>query len=105
MFSFVLLSYNLIIFQEINSKVDQATEAGEDFYKLYYETADKKRHVCVYNFWYIMPNSAKHAVLRRKSKDWLARNPDNVSEWGDMSIHELLFQWASTIKIQLSILV
>ena len=50
MFSFVLLSYNLIIFQEINSKVDQATEAGEDFYKLYYETADKKRHVCVYNF-------------------------------------------------------
>lgn len=46
-----LLAYNFIIFQEINSKVDQATEAGEDFYKLYYETADKKRHVCVlYNF-------------------------------------------------------
>jgi len=39
-----------------------------------------------------MPNSAKHAVLRRKSKDWLARNPDNMFEWGDMSIHELLFQ-------------
>ena len=31
--------------------------------------------------------STKHAVLRRKSKDWLARNQDNVSEWGDMSIH------------------
>ena len=28
-----------------------------------------------------------------------------MSEWGDMSIHGLLFQWASTIKIQLSMLV
>ena len=36
--------------------------------------------------------SAKYAALRRKSKDWLARNQDNVSEWGDMSIHRLLFQ-------------
>jgi hypothetical protein len=44
--------------------------------------------------------STKHAVLRRKSKDWLARNQDNVSEWGDMSI-----PGASTIKIQLSVLV
>ena len=25
--------------------------------------------------------SAKHAELRRKSKDWLARNKDNMSEW------------------------
>jgi hypothetical protein len=24
--------------------------------------------------------STKHAVLRRKDKDWLARNQDNVSE-------------------------
>jgi hypothetical protein len=36
--------------------------------------------------------SAKHAELRRKSKDWLARNQDNVSGWGDMSIRGLLFQ-------------
>ena len=36
--------------------------------------------------------SAKHAVLRRKSKDWLARNQNNVSEWSDMSKHGLLFQ-------------
>ena len=42
--------------------------------------------------------SAKHAGLRRKSKDWLALNQDNVSMWGDMSIRGLLFQWASTIK-------
>ena len=46
--------------------------------------------------------SAKHAVLRRKSKDQLARNQNNVSEWGDMSIHGLLFVWASTKKIQLN---
>jgi hypothetical protein len=36
--------------------------------------------------------SAKHAALKRKSKDWLARHQDNVSQWGDMSIRELLFQ-------------
>ena len=35
---------------------------------------------------------AKHASIRRNSKDWLARNQDNVSEWDDMSIHGLLFQ-------------
>jgi hypothetical protein len=29
--------------------------------------------------------SAKHAALRRKSKDWLVRNQDNVYKWGDMS--------------------
>ena len=49
--------------------------------------------------------SAKHTALRSKSKDWLAWNQNNVSEWGDMSIPGLLFQWASTIKIQLSVLV
>ena len=26
--------------------------------------------------------SVKHAALRRKIKDWLARDHDNVSEWG-----------------------
>jgi hypothetical protein len=36
--------------------------------------------------------STKYAALRRKSKDWLARNQDNVSEWSDMSIRRLLFQ-------------
>ena len=49
--------------------------------------------------------STKHAALRRKSKDWLARNQDNVSEWGDMCISWMLFQWARTIKIQLNVLV
>jgi hypothetical protein len=46
------------------------------------QTKDFKIGICRF--------SAKHAALR--SKDWLARNRDNVSEWGDMSIHGLLFQ-------------
>ena len=33
-----------------------------------------------------------------KSKDWLSRNQNNVSECGDMFIRGLLFQWTSTIK-------
>ena len=36
--------------------------------------------------------SAKHTTLRRKSKDWLARNQDNVSDWGYMTIRGVLFQ-------------
>ena len=48
---------------------------------------------------------AEHASLMRKSKYCLARNQDNVSEWGNMSTCSQLFQWASTIKIQLSMLV
>ena len=36
--------------------------------------------------------STKHAALRSKSKDWLAWNEDNVSEWRDMSTSGLLFQ-------------
>jgi hypothetical protein len=39
--------------------------------------------------------SVNHAALRRKSKDWLVRNQDNVFEWGDMSIRWLLFQYVS----------
>ena len=35
---------------------------------------------------------AKHAALRRKSKNWWARNQNNVSEWSDMAIRELLLQ-------------
>ena len=47
------------------------------------QTKDYKIGICCF--------SAKHASLRRKSKDWLARNQNNVSELGDMSIRGLLF--------------
>ena len=35
--------------------------------------------------------SAKHEALRRKSKDWLAWNQNNVSKWSDMSIMDCCF--------------
>jgi hypothetical protein len=41
------------------------------------QTKDYEIDICCF--------SAKHAALRRKSKDWLARNQDNVSKWCDMS--------------------
>jgi hypothetical protein len=61
------------------------------------QTKDYKIGICCF--------SAKHVALRRKSKDWFAWNQNNVSEWSNMSTRRLLFQWASTIKIQLSVLV
>ena len=48
------------------------------------QTKDFKIGICCF--------SAKHAAFRRKSKDWLARNQNNVSEWSDMSTRGLLFQ-------------
>ena len=60
------------------------------------QTKDYKIGICCF--------SAKHAVLRRKSKDWLARNQNNVSEWNDMFTRRQLFQLSSTIKKQLSVL-
>ena len=45
--------------------------------------------------------SAKHAVLRSKSKDGLARHQKYVSEWSDMSTRGLLIHLPSTIKFQL----
>jgi len=41
-------------------------------------------------------------VLKSKSKDCLARNQDNISEWGGMSTWRLWCQWASIMEIQLS---
>ena len=45
------------------------------------QTEDYKLGICCF--------SAEHGAFRRKSKGWLASNPDNVSEWGDMSIRGL----------------
>ena len=36
--------------------------------------------------------SAKHAALRRNSKDWLDRKQNKVSDWSDMSTRGMLFQ-------------
>ena len=36
--------------------------------------------------------SAKHSALRRKSKNWSARNQNNMYEWSDVPTSGLLFQ-------------
>ena len=42
------------------------------------QTKDYKIGICCF--------SDKHAALRSKSKDWLARYQNNVSEWSDMTV-------------------
>jgi hypothetical protein len=53
------------------------------------QTKDYKIGICCF--------STKEAALRSKNKDWLARNQNDVSEWDDMSIRGLLFQWDSVL--------
>jgi hypothetical protein len=48
------------------------------------QTKDYKIGICCF--------FAKQAALRSKSKDWLARNQDNVSEWGAIAI-EYIYVW------------
>ena len=72
------------------SAEDRGVESRSD------QTKDSKIGMCC---------PAYHAVLRRKSKGWLARNQDNMSKWRDMYIHGLLFQSTSTIEIQLRVMV
>ena len=48
------------------------------------QTKDYKIGICCF--------SAKHAALKKKSKDWLPQYQDNVSKWGDTSTHGPLFQ-------------
>jgi hypothetical protein len=48
------------------------------------QTKDYKIGICCF--------SARHTALRRKSKDWLARNQNSVFDWSDMSTCGLLFQ-------------
>jgi hypothetical protein len=54
------------------------------------QTKDYKIGICSF--------PAKHVALRRNSKDWFARNQDNVSEWGDISIRGLLLQWDNNLQ-------
>jgi hypothetical protein len=61
-----------------SSAVDREFEPRLD------QTKDYRISICCF--------SAKQEVLRRKSKYWLARNQNKVSERSDMSILGLLFQ-------------
>jgi hypothetical protein len=64
-------------------RVFVSSEVDRGFKHLSVETKDTKIGICCF--------SATHAPLRRKSKDWLNPNEDNVSVWGDMSIRRLSF--------------
>ena len=45
-----------------------------DFHIRSHQTKDYEIGICCF--------SAKHNLLRSKSKDWLSLNQNNVSEWG-----------------------
>ena len=62
----------------VSSAVDRGLEHRSG------QTKDIKIGMCCF--------SAENTALRRKSKDWLVQNQDNVSEWGDISIRGMLFQ-------------
>ena len=80
--SFVFFLFNRIggiLFSVLTSSmVDRGFESRSG------QTKDYKIGICFF--------SAKHAALRRKSKDWLAQNQNNMSEWSGMSTRGLLFQ-------------
>jgi hypothetical protein len=66
------------------------------------QTIDDKIGMCCF--------SAKHEELRWKSKDWFARNQNNVSEWSNMSVClpvDCCFSELTelALKIQLSVMV
>ena len=61
----------------ISSAVDRGFEPRSG------QTKDYEIGICCF--------SAKHAALKRKSKDWLVRNQNIVSEWSNMSTRRLLF--------------
>ena len=58
--------------------VSSAVDRGGGFEARSDQTKDYKLGVCCF--------LAKHAALRRKSKDWLSRNQENLLEWSDMSV-------------------
>ena len=73
-----MLASSAVVSMLATSAVDRGFEPRSG------QTKDYKIGICCF--------FAKHAALRRKSKDWKAWNQNNVSEWSDMSIRELLFQ-------------
>ena len=52
------------------------------------QTKDYESDICFFS-----------AALMRKSKEELFQNRDNVSEWGDMSIHGVLFQLDRRVEL------
>jgi hypothetical protein len=88
--TFYVLSNNVFIHVYMNGigcvmvSVPASSAVDRGFEQRSGQTKDYKIGICCF--------SAKYAALRRKSKDWLSRNQNNVSEWSNMSTGGLLFQ-------------
>ena len=52
---------------------------------------------------WVRPKANKHAALRSRSRDWLAWNRDNVSDWSNMFTRWLVEQWATTIQFHVGL--
>ena len=80
------INYQVITFNFIlmNETLKQTSAVDRGFKPLSVQTKDYKIGFCCF--------SAKHAALRRKSKDWLTLTHDNMSDWDETSIREQLFQ-------------
>ena len=65
----------------------------------------RRNHVNIYIQTVLQAHWQMSISTHLKSKDWLARYQNDVSEWSDVSTRRLLFEWASTIIIKLSVLV
>ena len=96
--SLVLCSYNRI--GEVMVSVFASGLVDRRFEPRSGQTKDYEIDMCCF--------SAKHAALNRQSKDWLALNQDNASEWRDMSsrvllFHRVLVQYNADLIISLKI--
>ena len=80
--SVIVLTTSVVYFVMVIVLASSVVDSG--FEPRSSQTIDYEIGICCF--------SAEHTALRKKSKDWLARNQDNMSEWGDMSIRGLLFQ-------------
>ena len=75
--TFQILSKHILVCMLVLSAVDRCFEPHSG------KPSDYVIGIC----WF----SAKYAALKKKSKEWLARNQDNMSESGGMDIRGLLF--------------
>ena len=76
-----ILNYigDVIVSVFASSAVDRGFESRSG------QTKDYKIGICCF--------SAINPALSTKSKDWLARNQDSVSDWSEISIRGLLFHY------------
>ena len=70
--------YGVMVSMLVSSAVDRGFEPQSG------QSNDYKTSICCF--------ATNHPTSRRKSKNWLARTQDNVSEWSNISVCRLLFQ-------------